>query len=556
MIPKYKIEVYHGANLIHTITDVALTLHVRDLLTSGTGTFCFNVPTVKGLPTTFEYNDVVVHDKVKIWLGYDSVSGDPNFVGRICRVNAPLTNETGYSRVFEGKLQSEILQRRIKSFKYWQNVGVSAIVAELAGDLGLGTSQIESDSTAVTLKVEGETYEDVLRKVSDYWYDGDTRILKDFYVDIGDEAHPNGHLVWASRDGTAPFRSGANVETLTVGTNILSYNIVRDVLSVKNSVNVYGTFDEAATSAKDPQDENWTENLTNWTKEFGEDLQLTSGYAIVGNYGLICFSAVDDGYYRARIRRSFEPDFDWVSGRANTTRNSYSRMSFYTRNIGGSGGDVTQIWIKLYAPDSSNYFRYFASNIILPPQLHTLWLDEPYDTTGSPDYDNIRQIVFDFSAIVDRDYVLDGFYFRGGRFHSSASNSTSQTDYGLREMVSVDDMLYSDTDCQRRAETLLYQLKEPAVRADLTVVGNANIKIGDRLSLTIPAEGISSQSFDVVSVEHDLNMQGFTTKLSAMGLSTESTADIRQLPPVTVFDVIAHHAYLSRSVARGLEVIR
>jgi hypothetical protein len=50
------------------------------------------------------------------------------------------------------------------------------------------------------------------------------------------------------------------------------------------------------------------------------------------------------------------------------------------------------------------------------------------------------------------------------------------------------------------------------VQIEVTVVGDTNILVGDRLSMTIPAENITAADYDVISVEHSLTGQSFLTK--------------------------------------------
>lgn len=162
-VPVYKIEVYDSTpDLIHTITSDAINISTTEILTSGVGAFSFSVPTKKG--SDYAYDDVAVFDKVKIWFGYDSVSGDPDFVGRILRINAPLSTETGYVRTFKGRSQGEILLRNLKQNKHWEAENASDIVEELADDLSLGKGDVASDTTDVTLTVKTETYFDLLKK--------------------------------------------------------------------------------------------------------------------------------------------------------------------------------------------------------------------------------------------------------------------------------------------------------------------------------------------------------------------------------------------------------
>jgi len=79
-------------------------------------------------------------------------------------------------------------------------------------------------------------------------------------------------------------------------------------------------------------------------------------------------------------------------------------------------------------------------------------------------------------------------------------------------MEVTDDKLHSDSDCQKRAETLLYQLKDTPTQITMTVNGNSNILIGDRLSITLANEGISAANYDVLAVEQIFDLNCWITR--------------------------------------------
>ena len=84
MKPVYKIEVWQGGSLLHTIENEAINIQIKKALNS-IGSFSFAVPTEQG--GDYKYNDINLFDTVKIWLGYDSISGDPEIVGKIYRLS-------------------------------------------------------------------------------------------------------------------------------------------------------------------------------------------------------------------------------------------------------------------------------------------------------------------------------------------------------------------------------------------------------------------------------------------------------------------------------------
>jgi len=537
--PVYKIEVWQSGNLLYTITDDALSVHVKEIITDNVGYFSFILPTVKGSTSKYYYNDINIYDTVKIYLGYDSISAsDLVTVGKIYQISAPLRTNTGYIRVFAGKNQGEILKRRLKRQKKWEAVNASDIVTELANDLSLGTTEIETDTTAVTLMVDAESYFDVLKKVSDYWYDATTQIKKDFYVDI------NNNLVWKSR----PIRS-TGVETLTVGDNVINYQVLRDVQRVRNKIHVYGQKHMLPTDG-----DLWTESGGSWGGTVGT--YSWNADAKVGSYSRQATRSGDDymdvwlGFSQIDCTGRFKDDYD--------------SLHFWIKIVDNPNGEGNMvIHLQLSANSTTNYYQYILTSVT--NQVMTsdgVWYeftlplgpDSTYwSTVGSPSWSNITNARWFVSGNTSGTITirLDGLYFYGKRYYNLAEDATSQTNYGVRELEYVDETLVSDADCQRRGEVLLYQLKNPVTRIDISTPGNTNIKIGDRLSLTIPAEGISASNFDVVSVDHTLSSNGFITTATLV-----NTSDVRTAPAITKNEVFRQQFAVQNELGKGKLIIR
>jgi hypothetical protein len=481
-IPVYKIETYTGAVLDHTITKGAISVYFKEVVTDGVGYFTFTVPTVKGVPNPYYYNDITINDTVKIWIEYDSVSGNPDFIGKVGKITAPLS-KTGYTRQISGLSQGEILLRRLKKNKFWVGTGASTIVTELANDLSLGTGEITADATAITLEVKTQRYFDVLKNVSDYWASAGTQVKKDFYVDVDND------LVWKSR----PFRS-SGVETFAIGDNIIDYNVTKDVDAVRNKISVYGAAETFLPADRD----SWTESLTDWTATEGS-LSLEGTSKKVGTYAIKCATTVADK--KAQFDRALPL----------TNLRDINSLLFWRTY---SGINASTYEVRLFAPDASNRFNSTSIGSGGNWEYKTLSLgtrheydvnlnpDGIWTKTGSPNWYNIQGIEFyaDFAA-ANPNVIVDALHFAPVRYSGSAEDGTSQTDYEIREAEFTDDSLLSDTDCDKRAETRLYQLKDLPVQIDVTIKGNPNVFVGDRISMTIPAEGISAVDYDVISVE-------------------------------------------------------
>jgi len=535
MIPTSKIEVWQGDALLHTITSDALSIRIREVLTDAIGTFEFTLPTKKN--GDYLYNDINPFDMVKIWLDYDSVPATPLTIGRIYEITAPLQLQQGFIRVFAGKNQGEILERRIKTRKAWVATAASTIVAELANDLGLGTGQIETDTTSVTMTSDADTYFDLLKRLSDFWYDSGNQIKKDFCVNVDNE------LVWKSR----PLRT-AGVETLTVGGNLLSYNLLTDTNSLKNKIFVYGK--KAPFNPKDPTvvGRKYPTNGDAWTWVAGwvADKGAVSSESVTVKVGTTSTKCIDSAH-----EAEFEYDFSetlCVEG-----LEGYSILEFYFQT-NNTFVDHT-FYVRLWAPDESNYYE-----IALPDneawnawKLFQIALGNHnlYNATtnpegqwvahGTPSWETLGGI--EFYAISGTGFTcyVDGLCFNFGRWRSTAENATSQTNYGVRELSIVNDDLGTDLECQHHAESLLYQKKDPVKRLDFVTYGNPNILIGDKLTITLPAENISNQYFYVTTVEHIFTDKGWQTMVLAL-----DTINTRIPPPITDREVVRQEAVKRR----------
>lgn len=515
--PNCKIEVYYpNGNLNQTIIN-AIECHTKDIFTSSVGTFSFTLSAQTGL--SYPLNTIGNNDKVKIYFGYNG-NYVHVFTGRILPYTSVIGNPT--TRIFEGKSLSEILERRFKYNKRWQNVEADDIAAEVASDLSL-TGDLATDTTAETITVRTESYFDLLKKVSDYWFDGSTAVKKDFGV------NKDNVLVWKTR----PLRT-VGVETFTYGNDFLDYTLKHDILPVKNKITVYG-----GSSAPYPLDrDEFTETITGWTEINGTASAETGGVLGVkeGTYRIHIEGNTYVGMYYTLPKRIFLRDI--------------SNLNFWYNHA-----SVTPA-VQLYAPDSSNLF---SANLETSAGWHFfeggLGEANEYDVderptgiwhkTGSPNWWDIEAVAFESSPDTGAfSFDVDKLWFYPERWVSTAEDVVgSQASYGLREAEFTDDNLLSESECEKRAKTLLYQLKDRVRRLDFTVEGNTNVLVGDRLSMTLPPDNLSAVAFDVVSVEHHFTIREFQTVVHAL-----DTANSRDLPSASPLESIRHQLNRSREI--------
>ena len=503
--PVYKIETLTGAVSDHVITDDA-TFYYKDVLTDGVGTFSFTVPTERG--GNYLYDDIALNDKVKMWLAYGSVGATPNFVGKVTSISAPLTTQQGYVRTISGLSQGEVLLRRYKTNKYWQATAVSGaagrIVNVIASDLGLGTGDIASETQTIDYELRAKSYFDVLRDIADYWVSAGTQLKYDFYVDVDND------LVWKAR----PIRA-AGVEILTVGDNIKSYTVTRDAKRVKNSITVYG----AAEKMRPTSGDSWTESSSgDWTLQQGDSLADDTAEKQVGANSLRGHAGVSGD--KIEFKRE-------DLGTLNIA--TINRLHFWRRHSPQAFLDGP--YLRVLAPDESNYYHYTFSTGVgdaaWSEKILTVGSGNEYDADsntegewykqGSPNWWDIQgfEVYMQFADV--NCYVwIDGLYLHPDRWSDTASDATSQTTYGQRDLIVKDDKLHSDGDCEKRSETMLYQMKDPPTQIDVVLKGNDNVLIGDRLPMTIPAENISAANYDVIVVANYLDATGGWTTSASM----------------------------------------
>ncbi len=466
---------------------------------------------------------MLIGDRVKVWYGWASgdLTGDPDFMGKILQVGG----KSGRYAILRGKPNGEILSRRIKSRNIWIGAQADDIAANVATDLSLGSSLIATDTTTVTLLEDTETYADILRKLSDYWYSAGTQVKKDYYVTV------NNDLFWQSR----PYRT-SGVETLTYGENFVDYNFVKDGTNIKNALAVYGSLtpfnsqDENVYGRKYPQDgDDWTYGAV-WTAVDGTATSGSSSPKVGSTYThFINTSSPYNIYAYATL-----PVVVHVEG-----INGYSVLEFFGRRH-----DTGYGYIRLFAPNGSHYFQkdnisFSDSNDVWKFHRYSLGKTNEYNadsnpngwtTFGDPSWDELTYFNVECDTISSGGYVdLDGLCFNFGRWkYAPLSDATSVSNYDECDHVIVDDTLTSDADCEKRAQTILFQTKDPVNRLEPVVKGTNNILLGDRLTITLPPENIFAQYYYVTGVENQLDSNGWTTTPTL-----SSTVNTRRLPTLS-----------------------
>lgn len=519
-LPVYKVEIWEpgAGSALYSLTTDVISIYSKEVLTDGVGNFTVQLPTRKG--ASYLYNDIDAFDIVKLWYGQGTVATDPTFVGRVGKISALLTVEGGFTRIVSGLSQGEVLLRRQKTNKLWTAQDASVIATDVATDLGiLHAADIDADTNDETIEVRTRSYFDILREVSDYWYDATHKVQKDFWV------HTDGHLHWKAR----PVRTG--VVTFAVGTNIKDYTVTQQVDQVKNNITVKGFAEK-----KTPLNDEWCEIIAPyWTATPGKGALSLDG--VNHPVGISSIHCQPD---------NFEAEFKCTFPSRMCIRD-INELHFY--HI--VGGNATDGEVRIHAPDAANYFyddtitlgagTYFNDLALGPNNVYDVEKNPngKWKTAGagSPNWWDLSALEFWFDHDVANPAFgprVDGIYFYPDRWTGTASDLVGATSsgvlYGQRDLEVTDDKLHLDLDCAKRAETLLLMSKGLPKQVGVTVNGNTNILIGDRAPLTIPAEGIATVDFDIVTVEHSLTNKGFTT--TATMVNSLNTRQLLEASPL------------------------
>jgi hypothetical protein len=358
------------------------------------------------------------------------------------------------------------------------------------------------------MEIATKTYFDLMQEISDY-YDAATSIKKDFYVDVGDVGDPTGHIVWKTR----PMRT-VGVSTLTVGKNILNYNVTRQKDPVKNSILVYGR-----NVLMEPETQDlWTEDPlhANWSLYTGTALTVEAGGKVGSHYVRATGDTIGGKTYVSLI-------FTFPTMINQGLHGQFDALGMYLRTPIIPTPNKMRIFLN------SDPLGWFYTDIIKYTTTDWEYKEFPLGITQtySDDYpdgiwktfsdaDWLRTKSIQFYQIWDNTdetsrIEIDDLWLKPKRPSASASNPTSINTYGQRDLEVIDDRMRTSIQCSARAASLLWQKKDAPIQIDVTVIGDTNLLVGDRLTMTIPAENITGQPYDVISVEHLLTGKSLNT---------------------------------------------
>lgn len=411
-----------------------------------------------------------------------------------------------------GRCLGERLFRRVVTGTYSGMKG-EEIVKDLM-DYYAGLSHVRSGAELV----EGTdtTYTELKPENSPVW-----DILK-YIAESSDKAGVIGFDFRVAPDGKFEFfRKLSKTNSVVINEsidNIAEYE--KDITRVRNKVTVYGLADKSVPSDK----VSWTRSLTPVDGAWSAGSGTIGTEATGAPDGGVCVKLTANNLYWG------EAIFTLNAGKeANTNLfplvstafkldDGYSGTGLF--ELYDSSGKVAQKSISV-SPDED--WHIFEQNVGSLYANHFEHVQSGFNWSSV----KVARIRFYFpQPTASGVFRMHALYFGGCRFSAVVEDAASIASIGLREYVEVDEELYSDVECSRRASALLAYLKDAAehLRIVSTVLnyGMSPILAGDKVHVVLPTEGVNGD-FRVESAEYRIP-KGDTTTL-------EITLELGKEPP-------------------------
>jgi hypothetical protein len=403
-----------------------------------------------------------------------------------------------YLRV-SGRCWGEKLFRRVVTKTYSNQKGETIVKDLLDSFVGLShvrdsTELVEdTDTTYTRLEYENTPVWDILKYIAES-ADKAGAIGFDFRV------APDGRFEFFPRNSkTSPVSLAEKIE---------ASEYRKDIHCVRNKIAVYGVADKSAPSDKDA----WTESLTpddgDWYAVSGET-SLDTAIKKKGNGSIKTYA---ENLYYASCRLVLD------SGKEINT-NLYPALNFWIRRESAFNGNVNLALYDIADKSVSHMFNigaeeWFQMGFKVGVQNADVW-----DVESGFDWTQIKEIRFDcwFTGTGTGSFWVDDLFFGERRYSSTQEDAASQTNYGLRELVEVDEELYSDNECMLRAKASLANLKDPAEYLTIgsTVIdyGTTPLLPGDKIRVTLPNENVDAD-FRILNVEYHVDAKTQTLEIT------------------------------------------
>ncbi len=409
-----------------------------------------------------------------------------------CRVEGVKYESTpveSYVRV-SGRCWGERLFRRVVT-KTYENKKGEEIVKDLL-DYYVGLSHVRNstelveatDTTYTRLEYENTPVIDVLRYIAE-------SVDKAGVIGFDFRVAPDAKFEF--------FPQNSKASAVSLSEKIEQSEYGRDIHRVRNRMAVYGVADKSVPLNKDA----WTESLTPadgvWTATSGT-VSFDSAAKVKGS-GSIKTYAQNLSYGGCLFTLNAGKEVD---------AELYPVLNLWLSREGGFNGNVTLSLFDAADRVAGHEFtvgheKWFQTQMRVGAANADLWqVESGFDWTQVK---KVRVVCW-FDSVGTGSFWVDGLFFGGRRYSALQEDAGSQGSYGLRELVEVDEELWSDDECASRAKALLANLKNPAeqltLRSTVADYGNAPLLPGDKVHVALPNEGVDGD-FRILSVEYNVD---------------------------------------------------
>jgi hypothetical protein len=456
---------------------------------------------------------------------------------RVEEVTCESSAVENYVRV-KGRCWGEKLFRRVIT-KTYENQKGEAIIKDLI-DYYAGLNHVrestelieDTDTTYTLLEYENTPVFDVLQYIASS-ADKNGTVGYDFRVE------PDAKFAF--------FPRNSKTSSVSLSDLIESSTYCMDIHRIRNRIMTYGARERPYPLDVDGQQ--WSDTLTeNLTQvSYWVEHSLGKWEPLTGNTTIsIEDSGVFQGSYCVNANCTaymYYMSFWWFFPSNYVNANKYPALNFAINADGnhtlnhsielhdGTGDDNT-VWRGFTLP-KNNEWQTFKLDI---GEDHVdEWTENIFNTSDFR-WDLIMGVRF----IVNQEYGgygdvwVDMFHFGKGRWDAqrpipAQEPTSSQTAYGIRELVEVDEELHSNNECDLRAKALLAHLENPAESITLhsTVIdyGTDPLLPADKIHVVLPNEDIDAD-YRIVSVEYNLSSATQTLELVLeLGKETPLLAD-------------------------------
>jgi len=415
-----------------------------------------------------------------------------------------------------GRCWGERLFRRVVT-KTYENKKGEEIVKDLL-DYYVGLSHVRdstelveaTDTTYTRLEYQDTPVIDILQHIAE----------------SADKAGVIGYDFRVEPDGKFEFfPQSSKASAVSLSERIEQSEYSRNIHRVRNRVTVYGVADKSVPLDKDA----WTENLTPadgaWTSTSGT-VSFDSTVKVKGSgsiktaveslsYGG-CLLTLDAG---KEVDATLFPVLNlWLS--RESAFNGNVTLTLFDSADHAAGHEFTL-----------GHEKWFQTQVRVSSAAADEW-----QVQSGFDWKSVKKVrvVCWFDGTGTGSFWVDCLFFGGRRYSTMQEDAGSQSSYGLRELVEVDEELWSDDECTSRAKALLASLKDSAeqltLRSTVMDYGATPLLAGDKAHVELPNEGVDGD-FRILSAEYfaDAKTQTLETVLELRGCSRWMGEDGRLL---------------------------